>query len=165
MVVVWTTGVVVVWTTGVVVVTGTGFGVSVITTEWPPWPSATAAWVKAPAVAPSPTTTRPGSLVDLTATPLPDFVPPAVLMPPCQSSTDVLPPEMAVLLTMRPDFGRLPPAIGTVTTTFPLDETIFGASACRAITFAVSGGSFDDDPSAPVFASRRVTVPAVAFTT
>ena len=89
--------------------TGTGFGVSVITTEWPPCASATAAWVKAPADAPSATTTRPGCLVDLTATPLPDCVPPTVLIPPCQSSTDVLPPEMAVLLTIRPDSeGRRP---------------------------------------------------------
>ena len=72
---------------------------------------------------------------------------------------------MAVLLTIRPDFGRPPPAIGTVTTTLPLDETIFGARACRAIAFAVSGGSFDDDPGAPVFASRRVTVPDPALTT
>ena len=162
------TGVVVVCVTGVVVVvtTGTGFGVSVITTERPPWDRATAACVKAPAEAPSATTTRPGCLVDLTATPLPDFVPPAVvLMPPCQSSTDALPPEMAVLLTISPDFGRLPPAIGTVTTTLPLDETIFGASVCRATALAVSGGSFEDEPSAPVFASTRVTVPDPALTT
>ena len=46
----------------------------------------------------------------------------------------------------------------------PAAIALFGLRDYRA-AFAVSGGSFDDDPRPPVFASRRVTVPDAALTT